>query len=113
MYNGSTLTKITPPGAASIFASGFNSPNGLAFGPDKNLYVPNAFGNRIDRVTPAGVVTLYVNLPNPAKVYFDKIGLMYVANYNDNVICTKDSLKRIDTIYSGGVLNGPIEIIKH
>ncbi|NUM70099.1 MAG: T9SS type A sorting domain-containing protein [Ignavibacteriaceae bacterium] len=112
MYNGSTVTKITPSGNASIFATGFNSPNGLAFGPDKNLYVPNAFGNRVDKVTPEGIVSLYINIPNPGKVYFDNTGLMYVVNYNDNVISTVDSMKRIDTLYSGGVLNGPIEIIK-
>lgn len=112
LYYGATVTKITPNGTASIFASGFSSPNGLKFGPDGNLYVPNAAANKISRVSLSGQVSDYINISTPSELYFDKDGLLYVTNYQNGTVSTIDSAKNITTIFSGPPLNGPIGVLK-
>jgi len=82
----STITKVTPTGEASIFvSSGLSTPIALAFSASGNLFVSNAGNNTICVVTPAGVVTSFVDLP-PGRLYpseglaFDDRGNLYVAN---------------------------------
>jgi streptogramin lyase len=65
----SVLTWPTPVGAAAAAAEpllrtytigqGFTEPMGITKGPDANLWFTEAFGNKIGRLTKAGVVTLY------------------------------------------------------
>ena len=112
LYYGATVTKITPNGTTSIFASGFSSPNGLKFGPDGYLYVPSAAANKISKVSLSGQVSDYINIGTPSELYFDKDGLLYVTNYQNGTISTIDSAKNITTIFSGPPLNGPIGVLK-
>ena len=67
------IRQITPAGVVTTFAgsgaasstdgtgtaASFNAPNGLAFDRAGNLYVAEQIGNRIRRITPAGVVTTF------------------------------------------------------
>jgi hypothetical protein len=46
----STISKITPGGTVSLFASGLNSPYGLAFDSSWNLYCSNFYGNTINKI---------------------------------------------------------------
>lgn len=46
-YPGNSVYKRSPAGVVSIFASGFNTPNGLAFDSQQNLFVADNLGNRI------------------------------------------------------------------
>ena len=52
-----TVSKVTPAGVVSTFASGFDDPVGLAFDAAGNLYVANAGDNTVSKVTPAGTVS--------------------------------------------------------
>jgi len=111
-YFGTTVTKITPAGSTSIFASGFSNPNGLKFGPDDFLYVPSVGSNKISKVSLNGTVSDYLTISNPAELYFDSDGLLYVANYTNSTISTVDTAKNINVLFSGPPLNGPIGILK-
>jgi sugar lactone lactonase YvrE len=111
-YFGTTVTKITPGGSTSIFASGFSNPNGLKFGPDGFLYVPSVGANKISKVSLNGAVFDYLTINNPAELYFDSDGLLYVANYTNSTISTVDTAKNINVLFSGPPLNGPIGVLK-
>jgi len=56
-YSGDTLSKITPAGAISTFASITNSPTGPCFDLAGELYVTVHNGNYLARVSPTGEVT--------------------------------------------------------
>ncbi len=88
----STISKITPGGAKSIFCSSplLSGPNGLAFGNNGNLYVSNTNNNTICVITPSGQASVFVDktggLSSPAGVVFDGSGNLYVANSGANTI---------------------------
>ena len=55
---GQVITEFTLPNAGSV-------PNGIAAGPDGNVWFAEFSGNRIGRITPAGVITEFpVPTPN-------------------------------------------------
>ncbi|HMQ99680.1 MAG TPA: hypothetical protein PKE39_11710 [Ignavibacteria bacterium] len=108
-YSGSVITKITPSGSATIFAGGFNSPNGTSFGEDGYLYVTNAIGNRIDKVSPAGLVTNFVPvMVSASAILFRPDGKMLVACYSPSAINLVDTNGSFVPLYTGNGLNGPI-----
>ncbi len=108
-YSGTVVTKITPSGGATIFAGGFNAPNGTSFGTDGYLYVTNAIGNRIDRVSPGGIVTNFVPaMVSASAILFRPDGKMLVACYSTSVINLVEPNGSFAPLYSGNGLNGPI-----
>ena len=76
-----TVSKVTPAGVVSTFASGFVEPFGLAFDAAGNLYVANSDDDTVSEVTPAGVVSTFVSgLSGPVGLAFDAAGNLYVTN---------------------------------
>ncbi len=110
-YYGTTVTKITPAGQATIFATGLSSPNGLTFGPDGNLYVPNASGNSISKVAPDGTRTTFLMIADPATALFNNDGTLLVTHYNQNKISLVDTNLTVTDFLVGGALNGPIDLV--
>lgn len=111
-YVGTTITKITPAGVTSIFASGFNAPNGTAFGPDGYLYVPSNISNgRIDRVSPTGVVDTFItSIPYPTTVFFESDTSLLITSYQLNLIYRANLSGSYSTLYTGSGMNGPVDI---
>jgi len=61
-YGTSTVEKVTPAGARSLFASGFDRAACIAIDGADNLYVGEIYSHDVWKVTPAGVKTLYGNM---------------------------------------------------
>src|SRR6266700_920900 len=68
------------------FATGLDTPQGLAFDQAGNLYV--ASGNSIMRFTPGGIGTVFAgaDLYAPIGLAFDTGGSLYVSNLGSNTI---------------------------
>ncbi|HSH93570.1 MAG TPA: hypothetical protein VK968_05455, partial [Roseimicrobium sp.] len=88
MANGTnnTLSKVTPAGWVSSFATGFNQPTGLAIDPAGYLYVTNFGNGQISKVTPIGTVSTLASFSQPYGVAFDAQGNLYVASYGGNLV---------------------------
>ncbi len=82
-----TLSSVTP------FATVGSGPDGLAFDKSGNLYVANFFDNTVDKVTPGGVVSTFINtgLNGPKGLAFDSSGNLFVANFNIGEIAEYNS----------------------
>ena len=109
------IRKITPNGTVTTLAgsgqvaaidgkgkeAAFNTPRGIAVGPDGNIYVADFGNHRIRRVTPDGTVTTYAGdgssgfsdgaaekarFAKPSGVSVDKDGRVYIADFGNNAI---------------------------
>ncbi len=110
-YNGTTVYKITPTGAVSVFASGLNTPNGLAFDSNENLFVVNS--------APAGEIKKFDINGNLLEIFMvgsSPSGIIKDRN-SDDMIFTRglnNSLHRLSPdgtvtdIFQGAPLNFPI-----
>ena len=59
----------------------FKTPNNLTFDANGNLFVADGGNARIDRITPAGVVTSPITgLTTPYQVTFDPAGNLYIGD---------------------------------
>ena len=88
-----TVSKVTPAGAVSTFATGLTNPSALAFDAAGNLYVANYRNNTVAKITPAGVVSTFVStgLSGPNAIAVDTAGNVYVANYTNSTISNTTS----------------------
>lgn len=75
--------KVGPGGSpVTEFATGFVDPRGLAFDAAGNLFVSDYQGNKIYKVTPAGVKTTFVSsITSPAFLAFGPGGNLFVAEW--------------------------------
>jgi uncharacterized repeat protein (TIGR01451 family) len=97
-----------------------SAPTAIAAGPDGNLWFTEIFGNRIGRITPAGVVTEFSEGISPPPQY-SMSGLSGIAAGPDgNVWFTEGYLNRIGRITPSGIVtefsagitpaSGPVDI---
>jgi sugar lactone lactonase YvrE len=100
--------KVTPAGVTTLFAQGsplFNTA-GLAFDAAGNLFVACQTANTINKITPAGVVSTFVDntkgLSHPQGIAFDGQGNLYVANLNNQTIKKVTPAGVVSTFVSTG-----------
>ncbi len=96
-----TLSGSRTP-TVSTFASGFDSPYGLAFDSAGNLYVANYNNNTVSQVTPAGAVSTFASGFNlPDGLAFDSAGNLYVANWTGGTVSEVTPAGLVSTFASG------------
>lgn len=133
------VRRITPSGTISTYmgdgtaASGgdggpaaaaqVNAPEGLAIDPSGNLYVGEALGHRVRKVTPAGLVSTYVGtgvagnagngglataatIDSPSGLAFDPAGNLYVADPGSSVVRRVDAATNVITPTAGTGTSG-------
>lgn len=84
-FDNGVVLRFNATGQSSVFASGLDSPFGLAFDRHGNLFV--ADGNTILRFTPQGARTTFAaNLNLPTALAFDAAGNLFAANFSGNSI---------------------------
>lgn len=102
LYQSSTvgfMSKITPEGVSSTFASGFSGGLiGVSVQDDGRLYTCNCGGNLINEVSADGVISTYVasplfNCPNGIDV--DAEGNLYVANFGNGDVVKVTPAKEV------------------
>ncbi len=107
--NGNSIDQVDPADNMFLFASGppdIAFPVGLVFGPGPAnnfgtfLYVACYGSNRITRLTPAGVPSLFANITAPGDVKFDPTGA-----YGTDLFATTAFAGPISTITPGGVVS--------
>lgn len=99
-----TISKITPDGHATTFASGIFG-NDLAFDKNGNLYVTTV--SSVVKITPAGVATTFVSgLSGASGLAFDKSGNLYVANFDGGSVSEVTPSGIVSTFATG--FNTPV-----
>ena len=105
-----TVSRVSTNGSVSVFASGFNEPEGLAFDSLGNLYVANYGNGVVSKVTSAGTTTTYASgLRGPQSLAFDTAGNLYVSNYQSNTVSRIATNGVVSTFASG--FNGPDALV--
>lgn len=114
IYSVSTIAGTT----AGNTTAQFNSPVGVAKGPDGNLYVADRLNGAIKTVSPSGVVSVFMDAsssvngtsptPQPRDLVFDSNGNLYVSDTQLHSII-KITPSRMVTTFAGRGTAGSID----
>ena len=86
-YGNHVITKISPTGQPSTYATGFNVPMGLAFDSHSNLFVADESAGQIAKVAPGGgVATVFAPFTKAYGVAVDGNGNVYASSYPSGTI---------------------------
>lgn len=105
-YFSSTVTKITPLGQTTIFASGLTNPNGITFDFSGNLLVPEATANMITLIDTAGNKSLFLNITNPTNLLYLPDGQLLISSYTQDKISIMDTSMNVTDYWTGSELSG-------
>ena len=73
-----------PVGQKEIFADGFSGTEGIAFGPDGNLWVSS--GDTVSRIQPDGLYDSFGNFDNAVGIAFTPEGSLYVCDFGASAL---------------------------
>jgi len=96
------ISQITSTGVVSPLASGFGSPQGVAYDTSGNLYVANNGRGTISRLNPAGTIsTIILGLVQPTGLALDANKNIYVANTGNGTVLKITPVGMASTFASG------------
>jgi hypothetical protein len=114
---GRNILRVTPEGAMSVFAAGFNT-NGSYFDSHGNLFVANYEESSVRKITPEGVVTTFASsLDGPAGIWVDENDNVFVSLFGANFSGVGATVLKItpdgvvSTYATGGGLQDVIGIV--
>jgi DNA-binding beta-propeller fold protein YncE len=109
------ISKITPKGVESTYASGLTYPNQIAFNAAGDMFVADGYGttgnttsgyDTITEITPGGSKSLFASgLNNPSSIAFDRTGDMFVADNghsSGNGDITEFSANGTESVFASG-----------
>ncbi len=107
-YGGSAIYRISlPDGASSIFADGFNTPNGLAFDHNGLLYMADNVGNKVYKILPDGSWEVFASIFNPSGlIYYPLDSTILATSYQGDRIFKITLSGDTSTFAMGGYLSG-------
>jgi len=106
-FSSNTISKFTPAGSKSAFASGLSGPYGIAFDSSGNLFEADYNSGTISKFTPDGTKSTFASgLTTPIGLVFDSSGNLFVADQGSNTIFKFTPAGSKSTFASG--LNGPV-----
>ncbi|MBI1227011.1 MAG: T9SS type A sorting domain-containing protein [Bacteroidetes bacterium] len=107
-YSGSAIYRISlPDGASSIFADGFNTPNGLAFDHNGLLYMADNIGNKVYKIFPDGSSEVFASIFNPSGlIYYPLDSTILATSYQGDRIFKITLNGDTSTFAAGGYLSG-------
>lgn len=112
---GTRVFRLDAQGVFGEFATGLNRPNGLAIGANDTLYIANSYGRTIEKVSPDGVRTTFLNEPDVGGVVFSRnLDTLYYCSYvrNDiHALPMDGSAPVVIASGSGDGLSGPVGMI--
>jgi sugar lactone lactonase YvrE len=102
-----SIVSYKPDGSTSTFASGLNSPQGLAFDQAHNLFVADAGSGNIYKYDQSGNRTTFASgLNNPIGLAFDGSNLIVAQNGTDQVT----SFALDGSVRDSVTITGPIDV---
>ncbi len=110
--NGTTIYKVTPTGATTVFASGLGGPMGHTFDDSGNLLVAFRRETEIASIDPQGNRTVFLSdgrFTGGDLVRADD-GTLYHSVFGSNSVFKISPTKEVTLIASGGPLNVPFGI---
>jgi sugar lactone lactonase YvrE len=89
-YSNGNIYKITPSGVQSVFASGMDFPDGLAFNSAGDMFVANTANNSgpgyITEITPGGTQSTFASGIDPHGLAFNSSGDLFQVDYDSGNI---------------------------
>ena len=110
-YNGSAVFKVTlPSGTSSVFSNGFNTPNGLAYDSDDQLYMADNLGNKIYKIFPDGSSEVFVEMFSPSGLIFQQgTDTLIATSYGgDKIVKIASDGTQSDWSVGGLLAGGPV-----
>lgn len=111
------ITRVTPEGNVSVFATGFESANGSYFDSQSNLYVADYQGNAIRKIEPDGTFSTFASdLNGPGGVYVDHEDNVIIGLFGANFSGTAATVLKItpdgtvSELATGGGLNDVVGV---